>query len=240
MAMFNRKPSILDRITRGRTDLVFDYVGEGHPATSKDKDGVSLLSWCARYGDVSAMRFLLANGETLEALGPNHGLDGAAYHGHWRLVAFLVEHGADPNRADPDTGETPLHAALCMPNRPVFDLIVEVLLAAGADPNRATTPGVETGGFMRDCRTKGETALHRAAACGSEATIARLLDAGAARDARDANGDTPLSWASWHTRPDAVLRLLCYGPHHVRADRDSTFDHGRGWGFMERDLLGRP
>jgi hypothetical protein len=88
--------------------------------------------------------------------------------------------------------------------------------------------------------TKGETALHRAAAFGSEATIARLLDAGAARDARDANGDTPLGWASWHTRPDTVLRLLCYGPHQVRADRDSTFDHGQGWGFMERDLLGRP
>jgi hypothetical protein len=54
------------------------------------------------------------------------------------------------------------------------------------------------------------------------------------------NGDSPLSWASWHTRPDSILRLLCYGEHYIRPDRDSSFDHGTGWEVMERDLLGRP
>ena len=49
---------------------------------------------------------------------------------------------------------------------------------------------------MRDARTKGETALHRAAAFGEEGTVKMLLDAGARREARDANGDTPLSWAN--------------------------------------------
>jgi len=82
--------------------------------------------------------------------------------------------------------------------------------------------------------------LHRAAAFGSEEIIQRLLRAGAVIDARDVNGDTPLGWASWHTRPDAILRLLCYGDFHVRAGRNSTFDHGRGWGYMERDLMGQP
>jgi ankyrin repeat protein len=240
MGIFNRTSPTLDRITKGRTDLVFDYIGEGRAATSTDKDGTPLIAWCHRYGDVSAIRFLLASGERLESLGPNLGLEGAAYFGYWRLCEFLIEQGADPNAGDPKTGETPLHAALCTPNRPAFDLVVQVLLAAGADPNRRTNAGVETGGFMRDCRTTGETALHRAAAFAGEETIERLLDAGAARDAKDANGDSPLSWASWHTRPDAILRLLCYGSFHVRADRDSTFDHGRGWGLMERDLLGRP
>jgi len=123
---------------------------------------------------------------------------------------------------------------------PVFDLVVEVLLAHGANPNSVTKESAETGAFMRDCRTKAETPLHRAAAFGSEQTIQLLLDAGAIVDAKDMNGDTPLSWASWHTRPDAILRKLCYGDHHVHPGRDSTFDHGMGWGFMERDLLGRP
>lgn len=54
---------MLERIADGRTDLVFDYLAEGHPAGSTDGNGVSLLRWCAYYGDVSAIRFLLANGE---------------------------------------------------------------------------------------------------------------------------------------------------------------------------------
>jgi ankyrin repeat protein len=239
MAFFRSGRTMLDRIIAGRTDLVFDLVAQGHPATSKH-DGASLIHWCARFGDVSAIRFLLAHGEQLDSIGPNFGLDSVAYFGHWRLCEFLIEQGADVNRADPDTGETPLHAALCTPNRPAFDLVVRVLLAAGADPNRATKPGVETGAFMRDCRTKGETPLHRAAAFASEETIQLLLDAGAARDARDMSGDSPLGWASWHTRPDAILRRLCYGNFHIRSGRNSSFDHGMGWGFMERDLLGTP
>jgi hypothetical protein len=231
---------ILDRIANGRTDLVFEHVASGHPATSSGRNGLSLIACCARYGDVSAIRFLLENGESLESMGENLGISGAAFHGHWRLCEFLIERGADVNRADPDTGETPLHAALCKPNRPAYDLVVKVLLSAGADPNRTTKPSVETGSFMWDVRTRAETPLHRAAAFASEGAIQLLLDSGARIDATDMNGDSPLTWASWHTRPDAILRKLCYGSFHIRSDRGSTFDHGRGWGFLELDLLGKP
>ena len=239
MGLFKKGHTTLDRITGGRTDLVFDLIAQGQPATS-EHGGASLMTWCARYGDVSAIRLLLDNGERLESLGANFGLDGAAFHGHWKLCEYLIERGADVNYADPTSGETPLHAALCKANRPSFDLVVQVLVAAGADPNRATKPNVETGAFMRDCRTKGETPLHRAAAFASEETIQRLLDAGAIIEARDTNGESPLGWASWHTRPDAILRKLCYGDFYIRPDRNSSFDHGLGWGFMERDLLGTP
>lgn len=85
---------------------------------------------------------------------------------------------------------------------------------------------------MRDSRTKGETPLHRAAAFGSPEVIQRLLDAGAVVDARDAHGDSPLAWASWHLRPDAILRKLCYGPFSIHPDRHSTYDHGTGWEVM--------
>ncbi len=224
------RDALVDRIGKGRTDLVFDFVGAGNPATFADKGGAKLISWCAYYGDVSAIRFLLSQGEKLESLGPNLGLDTAAFHGHWRLCEFLLEQGADANYADPDSGETALHAALCTAARPGCTVAVKVLLAAGADPNRRTKPGAATGGFMRDCRTKAETALHRAAAFGSEDTVRRLLDAGATIDAKDMNGDTPLGWASWYTRPDAVLRMLCYGEFHVREGRKS----------MEGYLLGEP
>ena len=220
---------MIDRIQDGRTDLVFDYVREGNPANSKDSDGTSLLQWCAYHGDVSAIRFLLANGESLQSLGHNLGLDAAAFHGHWRLCQFLIENRADVNLSLPDTGETPLHAALCS-DRPAQNLVVRVLLANGADPNRPTKPSVETGAFMRDCRTRAEAPLHRAAAFGSEVTIQLLLDAGAKIDAKDMNGDSPLTWASWARRPDSILRKLCYGPYSIRPERQT----------MDASLLGHP
>jgi ankyrin repeat protein len=231
---------VIDRIASGRTDLVFDLIAQGGWATQKDARGTSLVEWCAYYGDVSAIRYLLDHGEWLSSLCDNLGLNAAAFHGHWRLCEFLLEQGADPNRPLDDTGETPLHAALSKANRPSTDLIVGLLLERGADPNVLTKPDAETGAFMRDCRTKAESPLHRAAAFGSAEAIDLLLGAGASIESRDMNGETPLSWASWHLRPDGILRRLCYGGYSIHPARNSTSDHGRGWGSMDLNLLGRP
>jgi ankyrin repeat protein len=206
---------IFDRIANGRTDLVFEYVAAGYPATSTDKHGVSLIQWSSYHGDVSAITFLLAHGASLESLGKYYDLHVAAFHGYSRLCQFLIEHGADVNAPRPDTGESPLHAALCTGDRQGHDAVVKVLLAHGANPNCATAPSVPTDHFMRDCRTKGETPLHRAAAFGTDATIQMLLDAGAQVDAKDMNGDSALTWASWYLRPRSIIRKLCYGQFHA-------------------------
>jgi ankyrin repeat protein len=221
---------ILQKIMDGRTDLVFDLLAAGHAANASDANGVSLLQWCAYYGDVSALRYLQTQGASLAALGDNLDLNGAAFHGHWRLCQFLLENGADANHPLPDTGEVPLHAALCKANSPAHELVIQVLLANQANPNAVTKPGVETGGFMRNCRTKGETPLHRAAAFGTETVIQQLLDAGAVVDARDMHGDTPLSWASWYLRPASVLRLLCYNGFSIRPN----------YAGMDANLRGTP
>ena len=222
---------ILEEIADGRTDFVFEYLAEGNSANSTDNKGVSLLQWCAYYGDVSAIKFLLASGATLDSLGDNLGLTAACFHGHWRLCKFLIERGADVNRPIADTGEMPLHSALCTAKRTAHNLVLKVLLAHGANPNSATKPSVETGDFMRDCRTKGEMPLHRAAAFGDEEAIQLLLDAGAVSDAKDMNGDSPLSWASWYSRPIPILRKLCYGNFRIHPN------YGVG---MEANLLGKP
>ena len=60
---------MLDQIAAGRTDLVFDRVAAGHAVTAKDSSGVSLIQWCSYHGDVSAIRFLLPKGESLDSLG---------------------------------------------------------------------------------------------------------------------------------------------------------------------------
>ncbi len=221
---------LLAEFADGRTELVFDLLAAGLPANHKDDDGVSLIQHCAYYGDVSAIRFLLSQGESLTSLGDNFGLSGASFHGHWRLCKFLLEQGANVNYPDPGTGETPLHAALCKTDRVAYDRVLVVLLSAGANPNTATTPGVVTGAFMRDCRTKGETPLHRAAAFGEVETIRLLKDAGAIIDAKDANGDTPLSWASWYGRSTPILRELLYGNFRIHPQNQS----------MRANLLGTP
>lgn len=231
---------LLEKIIEGRTDLVADFLAEGHAANITDRHGTSLIRWCAYHGDVGVVRQLLHVGIPITDLGHNHGLNAAAFHGHWQLCQFLLENGAEANSALPDTAETPLHAALCRANRPVYEHVVAVLLEHGANPNVKTRPGVETTAFMRDCRTRGETPLHRAAAFGTEKTNRLLLDAGASRETKDANGDSPLSWASWHLRPAGILRLLCYGDFQIHPDNHSSYDHGRGWGQMDDAMRSKP
>lgn len=228
------------KLTQGRTDLVFQIVGDGQSASSADQDGTTLMAWCAYHGDVSAIRFLQSRGASLELLGDNLGLDAAAFHGHWQLCQFLLENGADVHYASPTTGETAMHNALCKANRPVYEHVVRVLIAHGADPNHRTIAGVETAAFMRDVRTRGETPLHRAAAFGTEAIVQALLDAGARRDVKDAGGETPLTWASWHLRPPAILRMLCYGEFAIHPANDASYDHGDGWGQIDAPHMGRP
>ncbi len=234
--------NIFNKISDGRTDLVFEFLAAGNDARSTDEHGISLIKHCAYFGDVSAIKHLLSNGETLSSLGPNLDLNGACFHGHWRLVQFLVEQGADVNDALKENGETPLHNSLCKAKRPAYDLVVRILLAKGADPNTRTLENAETGGFMRDARTRGETPLHRAAAFGTGEVIDLLLEAGADKEALDMNGDSPLTWASWYLRPGSILKKLAYGGHRIGTSHVESYtaDHGTGFGGLERHLLGKP
>ena len=166
---------LFNRLGEGRTDLVFNLLELGVAADFRDQNGVSLMEQCAYYGDVSAIRLLMARGAALSMLGEDLGLGGASYHGHWRLCEFLIEQGADVNQAAEDTGETALHNG-----------------------------GVET--------------------------IQMLKKAGAVLDVKDANGETPLSWASWYGRPNPILRELLYGDFRIHPQNQS----------MRTNLVGKP
>lgn len=217
--------ALLIRVKNGRTDLVY-----GLSTEILRQNGADLIVWCAYFGDVTACRILLEAGQSLDALGADLGLNGAAFHGHWQLCEFLLESGASARFIDPTTAETPLHSALTNDDRLRYDLVVKVLLRAGADPNAVTNPGVPTGAFMRDARTRGETPLHRSALFGTAGTVALLLDSGANREAQDAFGETPLAWASWARRPIEILRPLLYADHRIHPDYKP----------MRANLLGTP
>jgi ankyrin repeat protein len=235
------KDTILDRIARGRTDLVFELLRLPEWRATLNEGDVKPLQWFVYYNDVTALRAVLNAGGDLSSIDLDRELGHASFFGHWKVADFLISQGANVNWSEPETGETPLHSALCKAGRPFYQYVVRVLVENGADVNAKTLAGRESGAFMRDVRTRGETPLHRAAAYTDEDTIAFLIERGADKEARDANGDSPLTWASVHLRPGSILRLLSFPPHFVSEAGAAmiTSDHGCGWGNgMERKLMG--
>lgn len=134
--------------------------------------------------------------------------------GNFECMRLMAEAGANVNRASEHNGETALHgvAGSCDAG------VVRVLLDHGANPNARTKAGMKTYGLWRDARVRGETPLHRAAAWGSPEVIQLLLDAGADPTIRDANKDTPLSWASWYLRDKSIIDQLWYEGSGVGPD----------------------
>jgi ankyrin repeat protein len=163
----------------------------------------------------TVLEYLLAKGADPNRQTNENGdpvLLGVAYFNNVECVRLLLQAGADPNAVVKDTAETALHGCVIGLGENVAATdrheVVKLLVAHGADPNRRTIPGAVTLAFWRDVRTRGETPLHRAAAYASEETVRFLLDAGADKTIRDANGDSPQSWASWHWRPKPLIDLL--------------------------------
>ncbi len=235
------KDTILDRISRGRTDLVFELLALPDWKELLHEGQVKPLQWFVYYNDVTALKAVLAAGGDLSSVNLDHELGHASFFGHWKVVDFLIKNGATVNFALPDTGETALHGALAKAGRPYYLYVIRLLVENGADVNARTIPGKETGAFMRDVRTKGETPLHRAVAYADDKTIEFLLERNADKESRDANGDSPLTWASEHLRPGSILKMLAFDPHRIseKSAENITSDHGCGWGNgMERKFVG--
>ena len=204
-------PELVRASQRGDLDAVRKLVESGADVNSVGDHGTGpLLSFTP-----SVVEYLLSQGadpnrQTNEGGDPV--LAGVAYFNNAKCVRLLLEAGADPNALVKDTGETALHGCVIGLGKNVTEAdrheVVKLLIEYGADPNRRTIPGVGTSAFWRDVRTRGETPLHRAAAYASEETVRFLLDAGADKTIRDANGDSPQTWASWHWRPKGLIDLL--------------------------------
>ncbi len=232
---------ILDHIARGRTDFIVELMKVPDWKEWLNKGAIKPLQWLVYYNDVTGLRWVLERGGSLESIDLNAELGHAAFFGHWKVCDFLISKGADVNCHVDKTQETPLHNALAKAGRPYYFYVVKLLVEKGANVNAKTLPDMETGAFMRDVRTKGETPLHRAAAYANEETIQFLIEHGADKEAKDAHGNTPLSWASEHLRPGTVLALLAFGDYYIGEGHKikNISDHGQGWGnAMDWNLMG--
>ncbi len=232
---------LLELISRGRTDFIVQLLKLPDWKDLLQEGRIKPLQWLVYYNDVTGLRAVVEQGGTLDSINIHEELGNAAFFGHWKVCDFLIQQGADVNYRVAETHETPLHNALSKAGRPYYFYVVKLLVEHGADVNVKTVPGLETGAFMRDVRTKGETPLHRAAAYSDERTVHFLIEHGADKAAKDAHGDSPLSWASQHLRPGNILALLAYGNFSVSEGHTTknTSDHGQGWGnAMDWNLMG--
>lgn len=208
--MENLDKKMLTAAFDGDLTTVEKLVSQGADINYTDNWGNFAMFAAAWEGNIKALDLFYNLGAKISFDDANL-LCNAAYNGKVNSVKWLLDKGENANFSFTTTGENALHYTISktseMDNR--VD-IVRGLIAAGIDVNKKTLAGKSTLCFMRDAYLKGESPLHRAAAFGNVTMIKMLLDAGAERSMKDANGDTPISWGSWYLRDADVLRLLIY------------------------------
>lgn len=161
----------------------------------------------------------------------------AAAHGDSKLVAKLLDSGANPAASDED-GWT----ALLWASAHGDAASVELLVAAGSDLEAVTTREKQTplilaarlnrvevvrtlikrGAKIRSVDGIGWNALMWAALKGREDVVTELLKAGAGANVVDSDGNTPLILAARQGRVETVAILLSHG-----ADRKAKNSDGK-------------
>jgi truncated hemoglobin YjbI/ankyrin repeat protein len=159
---------------------------------------VGLLVRMVRSGRTGLIRFVVDAVESEPSLATRHFSGATLLHfaggaGCFEVVALLLRLGTDPNIKDRG-GHTPLYRVANECASETGPELVRELVRAGADVNA-------DGGVTR------ATALHMAARRGYAGIAGALLDCGAAMDAKDSKGDTPLQRAL-NCRRDTVAQLL--------------------------------
>ena len=187
--------SVIAAIVEGRDD---EALALAPRFASRPSVFVGLLARMVQTGRVRLIRFVIDAVEsdpsrTTRNFAGNTLLHFAAGAGCLETVALLLRLGVDPNiqgRGD----HTPLYCLANECGSATGPEIVRALVRAGADVNAA-------GGVTR------ATALHMAARRGHVEIARALLDFGAAVNARDRKGDTPLQRAI-NCRKNGVSQLL--------------------------------
>jgi len=202
---------MLEAALNGDLPAVEELVAKGADINFMNQWGTTAVFSAAWEGNIEALDLFYNLGANITFEQTNL-LCNAAFNGKTASVKWLLEKGENVNFSFINTGENVLHYTLCKTSEMEERAeIVKLLLVAGTDVNKKTIAGSKDGlCFMRDVSLRGETPLHRAAAYASVNIVKMLIDAGADISMKDANGDSPIAWGSWHLRDSDLLRLLVY------------------------------
>jgi truncated hemoglobin YjbI len=185
----------VDAIAVGRDDEALTLAPQ---FASRPSVFVGLLARMVQSGRAGLIRFVIDAVEREPSIAVHRFAGRTLLHiasgaGCLEVVALLLRFGTNPNIQDRG-GHTPLY---CVANECASETgaeVVRLLVRAGADVNAC-------GGVTR------ATALHMAARRGHVEIARALLDSGAAVDAKDSKGDTPLQRAI-NCRRHVVAQLL--------------------------------
>ncbi len=185
------------------------------------RPGAELVSWVAEREDVGVLRRVLATGVDVDGEPAHRPLAAAAacqFSGP--MVAALLAAGADPTLPGPhgaplqvarDPGVVHLlvaagarvdHAAFASAVRSRCAGCLQVLLATGADPDTRSSAGVTPLMLAAVAETDWGGGY-----AGAERLLDALLDAGASKLAKDAEGRTAADHALAAGRPALAARL---------------------------------
>lgn len=196
----DRSGDLIAAARAGDSERVRALLAAGAPANGADERGDRPLLAAVAAGHGEVLRLLLRAGASPDVKGPQGrtALGLAAAAGHADLLGQLVRAGAQI-RLRSDNGSAAIHEAARFDHPP----IIRLLLAA--DPDCLHAPD-----------RQGLPPLAVAARAGSLGALATLLGAGAAVDAPDHKGQTPLYWAIYDQQPAAEAFLLERGASYGR------------------------
>ena len=172
-------------------------VAAGADVNATDNYGGNPLSSVASNGDATTVKWLLSQGarEGSSDSEGNNSLHRACLEANPRIVAALLEGGADPSARNKN-GVTPLLYVAGEKGKPGVE-IINLLLKAGADPNAQMVDGCFP--------------LYEAATEGSPAAVEALLAGGALIDLDEGCGETALAAAVYSSRANTAAALLKAG-----------------------------
>lgn len=209
---------------RDEVEVVAELLHFDADLEARGERGRTALHLAAEAGSLAAVRFLAGAGSLLDArdTGGDTPLVLAAREGRTEVALFLLEKGAD-RTLHGRGGETALVAAAVAGH----GAIVEALLAEQAEVQvEAEDDG-------------GATALIRASAFDRTEVVRALLAAGADKDARDDDGDTPLMAAILEGRRGVEAVLDAAGATAGRDEANLLRAAAAGDEPTVRELIGK-